>query len=157
MNASVCLKMAPLKISTVWLLAAGVIWATTLSVALAADLRERAPKLSQTAGQVATDHPSADATTIVSPGTAGMWIYVNPETGEVEAPPPTMALFPLSQAEKNAMSTSDDGLVEEPSSVTGGGVMVNLEGRFRSPLAATRDGDGKITLRHLHAPLPETK
>lgn len=87
-----------------------------------------------------------------------MRIYINPKTGKIEPPPSDMTLPALSRAERNAMSTSHDGLEEEPSSVPGGGVRLDLKGRFRSPLIATQNGTGKLQFKHLHAtPLPEAK
>jgi hypothetical protein len=49
----------------------------------------------------------------------------------------------------DALSTSSEGLVETLSPVPGGGVKVDLQGRFRSPLIATQDAEGKITIQHL--------
>lgn len=44
----------------------------------------------------------------------------------------------------DAVSTSDQGLVEERSPVPGGGVMVNLQGRFQNAETATIDASGKL-------------
>jgi hypothetical protein len=65
-----------------------------------------------------------------------------------QEPPPTAPLV-LSPAEQNAFSTSHQGLVEVPSPVSGGGVIVNLQGRFQQPLSATIDDAGRLTIRHL--------
>ena len=53
-----------------------------------------------------------------------------------------------STTSQEAYSTSHEGLVETPSPVPGGGVMVDLQGRFLSPLTATVGADGKIEMRH---------
>jgi hypothetical protein len=77
-----------------------------------------------------------------------MRIYRDPVTGEVGEPPAEApAQGPLPPDE--ALSTSSEGLVETLSPAPGGGVMVDLQGRFRSPLIATRDAEGKVTIRHL--------
>ncbi len=44
-----------------------------------------------------------------------------------------------------ALSTSFEGLVEEKSPVAGGGVMVNLQGRFQNALTIEQDADGNVT------------
>ena len=41
---------------------------------------------------------------------------------------------------------------EVPSSVPGGGVKVDLQGRFQSPLVGTIDADGKVKMQHLDEP-----
>ncbi len=81
----------------------------------------------------------------------GMRAYIDPETGEFGVPPwweaearGTEALV----APGASASTSSEGLVETPSPVPGGGVMVDLQGRFRSPLTATLDDDGKTKMQH---------
>ena len=51
---------------------------------------------------------------------------------------------------QNATSTSSEGLVEEISPVPGGGVMIDLKGRFQSPLIITQDPAGKQKNRHLN-------
>jgi hypothetical protein len=81
-------------------------------------------------------------------GAAGMRIYRDPVTGELRDPPAEApAQVPL--LPDDALSTSSEGLVETPSPMPGGGVKVDLQGRFRSPLIATQDGEGKITIQHL--------
>ncbi len=82
----------------------------------------------------------------------GMRAYLDPVTGEFGVPPSweeeaqgTEALV----APGAPASTSDAGLVETTSPVPGGGVTVDLQGRFQSPLVATIGTDGKMTMRHL--------
>jgi hypothetical protein len=43
----------------------------------------------------------------------------------------------------NALSTSDEGLKIVPSTVEGGGIMVNLQGRFQHSMAVVTDENGK--------------
>ena len=72
----------------------------------------------------------------VAPGRAGSRIQIDPQTGRrVPAPSGGVAL-PASPA----FSTSHAGLVEKPA--PGGGVMVDLQGRFRSAATATVGTDG---------------
>jgi hypothetical protein len=44
-----------------------------------------------------------------------------------------------------ALSTSSEGLVEEKSPVSGGGVMVDLQGRFQNAMTLEQDANGNIT------------
>jgi hypothetical protein len=87
------------------------------------------------------------------PATGGMRVYVDPQTGAVRPEPaPGTVPLPLSPQEQNSFSTSHEGLVEVPSSVPGGGVKVDLQGRFQSPLIGTIGADGKVELQHLDSP-----
>lgn len=75
-------------------------------------------------------------------------VYIDPETGEFITPeeaeaPPEERLTPSA-----AYSTSHEGLEERPSPVPGGGTMVDLKGRFQSPLTATIDSNGDIKIEH---------
>jgi hypothetical protein len=71
---------------------------------------------------------------------AGQWINVDPKTGARIAPSvPTAATAP-----NPAFSTSHQGLVQEPA--PGGGIMVDLQGRFRSAATATVGSNGKATV-----------
>ena len=87
--------------------------------------------------------PVADA----RQGSPGLRVYIDPLTGEFAVPPPGSDAQ-ASTTSQGAYSTSHEGLVETPSPVPGGGVMVDLQGRFRSPLTATVGADGKIKMRH---------
>ncbi len=78
--------------------------------------------------------PAADTST--APG-AGSRINVDPQTGKRIPVPSAGVLLPVDPA----FSTSHSGLVEQPA--PGGGVMVDLQGRFRSAATATVGPDGK--------------
>jgi hypothetical protein len=75
-------------------------------------------------------------------------VYIDPETGEFTTPPARTVPATRTTAPPAAFSTSDEGLEERPSPVPGGGTMVDLKGRFQSPLTATIDGDGKTKIEH---------
>jgi len=87
--------------------------------------------------------PSTSAVTSASPeaaaaGRAGNWVHVDPQTGRRVPPPPAgRAMVPPVPA----FSTSHQGLVEK--SAPGGGVMIDLQGRFRSAATATVGADGE--------------
>ncbi len=73
-----------------------------------------------------------------------MRAHINPATGNVGGPPPDVpAALP------DVFNWSSKGLIAIPSQTPGGGSMVDLKGRFRTPLTATRGPDGKLLLQHL--------
>ena len=81
-----------------------------------------------------------------------MMIYIDPQTGAIlKEPAPGTVPLQLTPDLQKALSTSDQGLVEVLSSVPGGGVTVDLQGRFQSPLFVTIDANGKVKMQHLHA------
>jgi len=79
----------------------------------------------------------------------GMRVHIDPQTGRFTTNPGAGIPMQLSPAEVNALSTSHHGLVEALSPRPRGGVFINLQGRFQSPLVATVDETGKVTIRHL--------
>jgi hypothetical protein len=74
--------------------------------------------------------------------------YIDPETGEFITPEEAEVLPEKKLIPPAAYSTSQEGLEERPSSVPGGGIMVDLKGRFQSPLTATIDSSGGIKIEH---------
>lgn len=82
-------------------------------------------------------------------GATGMKIHIDPQTGQLTKEQAAQVPLQLSPGEENALSTSHQGLVESLSPAPGGGVIVDLQGRFRHPLFATVDAAGKVTIRHL--------
>jgi len=84
-----------------------------------------------------------------APVSGGMKVHIDPQTGRFTTNPGAGIPLQLSPAEINALSTSHHGLVEALSPRQRGGVFINLQGRFQSPLVATVDEAGKVTIRHL--------
>jgi hypothetical protein len=73
----------------------------------------------------------------------GMKAYVDPATGELlPGRPANLPPEPPSAA----LGASTAGLVEVPTA--GGGTMIDLQGRFQSPLVATIAPDGTLRVRH---------
>ena len=98
--------------------------------------------------------PPAEKPAAIPEGASGMIIHIDPQTGKLrKAPAPGTVPLQLSPQERNAFSTSHQGLVEMLSSVPGGGVKLDLQGRFQSPLVVTIDPDGKVKMHHLGEPL----
>lgn len=84
-------------------------------------------------------------------GAASMTVYIDPQTGAIlTQPQPGHTPLVLDAATQAAMSTSDKGLVEVPSPVPGGGVMVDLQGRFQSPFVVVLDEQGQPKTHHLN-------
>lgn len=94
--------------------------------------------------------PQRPATSSDNP--SGIVVYIDPQTGAVR-PDPASGTVPLqlTPQDTNAASTSHEGLVETPSPVPGGGVALDLQGRFQSPLIGTIDADGRARVQHLPA------
>ena len=87
-------------------------------------------------------------------GSAGMRVHIDPQTGKFRSPPPAergAPGVPSSRAaprSRAATATSHEGLVQVPSRLPSGGVMVDLKGRFRSHLSATIGKDCEIKFQH---------
>ncbi len=79
----------------------------------------------------------------VPSGTGGMRAYADPRTGALREQPMPGEPKPPATA---AFSRSAVGLVETPA--PGGGIMLDLQGRFRSPLVATVAPDGTVRIDH---------
>ena len=93
-------------------------------------------------------HAEPPKTTSPVRNQAGYRIYINPMTGQPIPKPKTedSESRPLSARERNAMSTSSQGLVEKYH--LDGSVSVNLQGRFQSTVFATVDKEGKVKTSH---------
>ena len=87
----------------------------------------------------ATDDPQA-----VNTGEAGMRVYIDPATGEFLQGPPQPLTTETVKDINDPFSTSSEGLKQVPAPV-GGGVMVDLKGRFQQTVTATFDDSGKVT------------
>ncbi len=115
----------------------GILAVVRVPAVLACDMKKTLLKEQRAAAQGTVAQP-----------TAGMKVYVDPQTGEVVEPPAQEPPQSEMQAGDVATSTSSEGLVAEPSPVSGGGTMINLQGRFQSPLVATQGSDGKMKIEH---------
>lgn len=83
---------------------------------------------------------SADRSAADTPSQA----YRDPESGRWTAPPAEEVERFGPQRLSAAISTSAEGLLEEPVTGPRGGVRVSLRGRFRSALVAERDAAGHV-------------
>lgn len=84
------------------------------------------------------DQTEGPAETVVHPATfPSMVTYIDPETGELVSAPASGQAPELG----DAVNTSDEGLELQPSPVPGGGVMIDLQGRYQNTVIVTGDSD----------------
>ena len=72
--------------------------------------------------------------------------FRDPATGRFVEPAPDQLLVSGPQRLSAALSTSAEGLIEEPVAASPGGVRVSLRGRFRSATFAARRPDGSLAV-----------
>jgi hypothetical protein len=83
--------------------------------------------------------------TLSPAGSSRLKVYRDPETGEFLDSPPERLPAEIQRADEESISTSHEGLREVD--MPGGGVMIDLKGRFRHYQTATKDADGNIIIR----------
>lgn len=76
----------------------------------------------------------------------GYRVYIDPATGTLTSTPNGTDPITLDKDMQNALSNSAEGLRVEPSPVEGGGMMIQLDGRFRSVSTAAVDEDGEAVV-----------
>lgn len=76
-------------------------------------------------------------------GAAGLTVYKDPVTGRLMPVPPAELRKLLTEDVRRAASMSHEGLVE--TAAPGGGVMIDLQGRFQNVMWATTGPDGVVT------------
>jgi hypothetical protein len=127
-----------------WLLGASVVvLAALVAVATQSPLdinNGRGPEASASAGT-----PPSASQDVLPAGVGGMKAYRDPVTGERVGPPP--GPVPPSVPQPSALSRSQVGLEVVPTGTAAGGVRVDLQGRFRSSLVATKRPDGTVSTR----------
>lgn len=89
--------------------------------------------------------PSADTPTPQATEAAGLRVYIDPETGRFVPEPPAGAAVETDVATAEAVSTRSVDLVEQPSPVPGGGMMLDLEGRFQNAIEMSVDASGALS------------
>ena len=78
----------------------------------------------------------------------GIIVHIDPTTGEIITPPAGALLGPVVPPSVEPAKKPLPELRETLSPVPGGGVMIHLDERFRTPLSATIDTDGKVRFQH---------
>jgi hypothetical protein len=87
-------------------------------------------------------HHTGDASTVEAQRpfhAAGYIVHIDPLTGELTPSPASTIETKGNERLQNAILTSSQGLSEEPSAVAGGGIMVDLHGRFQNVFIVTLD------------------
>jgi hypothetical protein len=132
------------------LLVAGIGGAVTAQPAFPGETQPAPSDQTQTRSGASAGQPPAKTPDAVPGRAPGMMIHIDPTTGAIlKEPAPGTVPLQLTPQLQNALSTSHQGLVETPGTVPGGGVKVDLQGRFQSPLVVTIDADGKVKMQHL--------
>ncbi len=137
-----------------WLLGAGVLLlAALVAVATQSPLDTERGAAATEPGPVAStfaETPPSASQDVLPPGIGGMKAYRDPVTGERVGPPPGAVPPPMTEMQRSALSRSHAGLEEVPSPTGGGGFRVDLQGRFRNALVATKRLDGTVSKRCVH-------
>ena len=132
-----------------WLLGASVVVLAALVAVAAQSPLDTERDATASAGT--SDLASQDVT---PRGVGGMKAYRDPVTGERVGPP--REAVPPSVVQPSALSRSHTGLEVVPTGTAAGGFRVDLKGRFRSSLVATKQPDGTVSTRCVHA-LPDIR
>jgi len=104
------------------------------------------PEQAQPRFDAAQNSDPAKPNAAASKEASGLVVHIDPTTGEFLAEPPAKDVTPPRAAA--AAKASAPQFREVPSPTLGGGVMIDLQGHFHTPLVATIDADGKVTLKH---------
>jgi hypothetical protein len=78
----------------------------------------------------------------------GIIVHIDPQTGQIVSPP---AALPSGEVPKTPVATATPPLPEPQetlSPVPGGGVIIQLDERFSTPLTAILEPDGKVRFEH---------
>ena len=94
------------------------------------------------AGGVSAVQP--EKATQVPTAAQSMRVYRDPQTGRLGPPPPGVQPPGLSIAEQRMLNRSDAGLQQR--ALPGGGVTVDLQGRYQSMAVATVGADGQAAV-----------
>jgi hypothetical protein len=98
---------------------------------------------------LASKHESETGQTAEPTGKVpGIIVHIDPQTGEIVIPPARALPGPVAQPPVDAIKKPLAEPRETPSPVPGGGVMIDLDERFQTPLSATIDTEGKVRFQH---------
>lgn len=112
----------------------------------------RSPSTNDDVGQTKTSVTAARQHArmgLAPPGTTtAQRATIDPETGEFVSTPEHETPAASESIQPSAFSIRSETMEEESSPVPGGGVMIDLKGRFKSPVRATIEASGKTTIEH---------
>jgi len=132
-------------------LALSAAFAVGMPQVISAEAQQTSSEATPASSTVTVTEKHEEKTARTPEGAAGMRVNIDPNTGEIQEPPVGAPTAETMESLERAASTSSEGLVETPSPVPGGGVILDLQGRFRNPLVATQGADGKISTDHAPA------
>ncbi len=75
---------------------------------------------------------------------AGYVVHFDPATGQWTDQATGAVSVTIDEGLRNALSSSAEGLEEVPSTVEGGGTMVDLQGRFQNAMFSAIDKNGQL-------------
>jgi pyruvate/2-oxoglutarate dehydrogenase complex dihydrolipoamide acyltransferase (E2) component len=110
-----------------------------LAVASAAQESTRAPAAPADADATPAPQPTAAAST---PTAANLAVAIDAETGKLRPATAGEIEELLTEDLRKALSTKNEDLVEVESPLPGGGVMLDLKGRFQAVQLVTLDAEG---------------
>ena len=116
------------------------------TVAVCIHCTESRPPVS-TSSQPSADHAAAAAShaeanpSAVPAAAAAQKAAIDPDSGELTSQTAVHETIAPAAVQRSAPETSSETLREQPSPVPGGGMMIDLKGRFRNPVSATVGGD----------------
>jgi hypothetical protein len=82
---------------------------------------------------------------------SGIIVHIDPKTGEIITPPTGALPGEVPPSPVDSTKKPPEELRQVPSPVPEGGVVIQLDERFDTPLSATIDADGKVKLGHKSA------
>lgn len=89
-----------------------------------------------------------DKTTESIEKSPGIIVHIDPKTGKVKSPAPGELPDHILKPPPDAVKKPPQPLRETLSPVPGGGVVIELDDRFQTPLSATIDAGGKVRFEH---------
>jgi len=131
------------------MLAFNVSFAVAMEPAVSAELEQSRSAEMKASSSPAVVEGNDGKTAGTGEGATAIRVYRDPATGKIGEPPAGAPPAEVPPPLRDALTTSSEGLVETTSPTPGGGVIVDLKGRFLTPLIVTRDADGKLSIQHL--------
>ncbi len=110
--------------------------------------------VAHTIGQITSEpqmsHPQSTLGQPTEPPekTPAIIVHIDPQTGRIITPPTTPLPGQVPQSPLDTVKQPLPQLQQTLSPVPGGGVMIQLDERFHTPLTATIDADGKVRFEH---------
>jgi len=110
--------------------------------------------VAHTIGQVTSEpqmsHPQSTLGQHTEPPekTPAIIVHIDPQTGRIIPPPPAPWPGHVPQSPLDTAKQPLPQLQQTLSPVPGGGVMIQLDERFHTPLTAAIDADGKVRFEH---------